>query len=62
MKMGDIARDGYAVLDPKLKVRGLKGIRIADASVYPTMPSINPMLPTLAVGERAAEMIAEEAG
>jgi choline dehydrogenase-like flavoprotein len=62
MKMGDIARDGYAVLDSKLKVRGLKGIRVADASVYPTMPSINPMLPTLAVGERAAEMIAEEAG
>lgn len=62
MKMGDIARDGYAVLDPKLKVRGLKGVRVADASVYPTMPSINPMLPTLAVGERAAELIAEEAG
>lgn len=62
MKMGDIARDGYAVLDPKLKVRGLKGVRVADASVYPTMPSINPMLPTLAIGERAAELIAEEAG
>lgn len=62
MKMGDIARDGYAVLDPQLKVRGLKGVRVADASVFPTMPSINPMLPTLAVGERAAELIAEEAG
>lgn len=62
MKMGDITRDGYAVLDPKLTVRGIKGVRVADASVYPTMPSINPMLPTLAVGERAAELIAEEAG
>jgi choline dehydrogenase-like flavoprotein len=61
-KMGDVARDPLAVVDPKLKVRGLKGVRIADAGVFPDMPSINPMLTVLTIGERAAELIAEEAG
>ncbi|KAJ6013277.1 hypothetical protein N7540_007868 [Penicillium herquei] len=61
-KMGDPVRDPLAVVDSKLKIRGLKGVRIADAGVFPDMPSINPMLTVLAIGERAAEMIAEEAG
>jgi choline dehydrogenase-like flavoprotein len=61
-KMGDIAQDPLAVVDPKLKIRGLKGVRIADAGVFPDMPTVNPMLTVLAIGERAAEMIAEEAG
>jgi choline dehydrogenase-like flavoprotein len=60
-KMG--ARDDeWAVVDYELKVRGLKGVRIADAGVFPTMTTINPMLTVLAIGERAAEMIAAEAG
>ena len=54
--------DEWAVVDPELKVRGLKGVRIADAGVFPTMTSINPMLTVLAIGERAAELIAWEAG
>ncbi|KAG9237747.1 hypothetical protein BJ875DRAFT_125988 [Amylocarpus encephaloides] len=54
--------DKLAVVDEKLKVRGLTGLRIADAGVFPTMTSINPMLTVLAVGERAAELIAMEAG
>lgn len=61
-KMGDTARDPMAVVDPQLKVRGLKGVRIADAGVFPDMPSVNPMLTVLSIGERAAELIAEEAG
>lgn len=61
-KMGDVHRDQYAVVDSELKVRGMKGVRIADAGVFPAMPSINPMLTVLGIGERAAEMIAEEAG
>lgn len=61
-KMGDVARDPLAVVDPSLKIRGLKGVRIADAGVFPDMPSINPMLTVLTIGERAAELIAEEAG
>lgn len=54
--------DEMAVVDCELKVRGLKGIRIADAGIFPTMTSINPMLTVLAIGERAAELIALEAG
>lgn len=54
--------DEMAVVDEKLKIRGLSGIRIADAGVFPTMTSINPMLTVLAIGERAAELIAESAG
>jgi choline dehydrogenase-like flavoprotein len=61
-KMGDLSKDQLAVVDCRLKVRGLKGVRIADAGVFPLMPSINPMLTVLGIGERAAEMIAEEAG
>lgn len=56
------ASDEMAVVDPELKVRGLKGIRIADAGVFPAMTTINPMLTVLAVGERAAELIALDAG
>jgi choline dehydrogenase-like flavoprotein len=51
-----------AVVDPELRVRGLKGLRIADAGVFPAMTTINPMLTVLAVGERAAEIFAWEAG
>lgn len=60
--MGDLAKDAMAVVDAKLRVRGLKGLRIADAGVFPSMVSVNPMLTVLAVGERAAELIADEAG
>lgn len=61
-KMGDIQRDDMAVVDSQLRVRGLRGIRIADAGVFAEMTSINPMLTVLAIGERAAEMLAEEEG
>lgn len=54
--------DKMAVCDAELRVRGLKNVRIADAGVFPTMTSINPMLTVLAVGERAAELIAKDAG
>ncbi|KAL3962891.1 hypothetical protein ACCO45_004414 [Purpureocillium lilacinum] len=61
-KMGDVTRDEYAVVDPELKVRGIKKLRIADAGIFPEMVSINPMLTVLAIGERAAELIAMEDG
>lgn len=61
-KMGDISKDDLAVVDPSLKVRGIGKLRIADAGVFPEMPSINPMVTVLAVGERAAELIAMEEG
>ncbi|MFF3616840.1 GMC family oxidoreductase [Streptomyces sp. NPDC002580] len=49
--------DELAVVDPELRVRGLDGIRIADASVFPTMPAVNPMVGVLMVGEKAADLI-----
>jgi choline dehydrogenase-like flavoprotein len=61
-KMGDPKRDPMVVVDSSLKVVGLKRIRIADAGVFPSMTTINPMLTVLAIGERAAELIAAEAG
>ncbi|POR32437.1 Choline oxidase [Tolypocladium paradoxum] len=61
-KMGDVGRDEYAVVDPELRVRGVGRLRIADAGVFPEMPSINPMITVLAIGERAAELIAMDDG
>lgn len=61
-KMGDLKKDPMAVVDAELKVRGVKGLRIADAGVFPDMVTINPMLTVLGIGERAAELIAEQWG
>lgn len=61
-KMGDLAKDPLAVVDARLRVRGVKGLRVADAGVFPTMVTVNLMLTVLAVGERAAEIVAEDAG
>ncbi|MBQ0986099.1 GMC family oxidoreductase N-terminal domain-containing protein [Streptomyces sp. F63] len=53
------ADDPLAVVDPQLRIRGLDGIRIADASVFPTMTAVNPMIGVLMVGEKAAELLAD---
>ena len=58
-KMGDIHSDPMAVVDSNLKLKGLDNVRIADAGIFPEMPTINPMLTVLGIGERAAELIAE---
>ncbi|MER7465304.1 GMC oxidoreductase [Streptomyces sp. NPDC097981] len=56
------ADDPAAVVGPDLKIRGLEGVRIADASVFPTMPAVNPMIGVLMVGEKAAELLTREGG
>jgi choline dehydrogenase len=49
--------DDRAVLDPELRVRGVQGLRVADASVFPLIPSPNIQPAALMVGERCAEFI-----
>lgn len=51
--------DPLAVVTPDLRVRGLDGVLVADASVFPTMPAVNPMITVLMVGERAADLVRE---
>lgn len=48
-----------SVVDGDLKVIGLEGLRVVDASVFPTMPTVNPMVTVLMIGERAADLIRE---
>ena len=45
------------VVDDNLKVHGIKGLRVADASIFPTIPSGNTNAACIMVGEKAAELI-----
>jgi choline dehydrogenase-like flavoprotein len=51
------AADPLAVVDPDLRLRGVTGVRIADASVFPAMTTVNPMVMVLMIGEKAAALI-----
>jgi choline dehydrogenase len=55
-----IGIDDLAVVDPELKVRGVQGLRVVDASVMPAVPSGNCHTAIVAIAERAADLIKEE--
>jgi choline dehydrogenase len=49
--------DESAVVDVECRVRGVEGLRVVDASVMPTVPRGNTNAPTIAIAERAADLI-----
>jgi choline dehydrogenase len=53
-RMGD---DRLAVVDAELRVRGIDGLRVADASVMPTIVNANTNFPSIMIGERCAELL-----
>jgi len=59
-RMGAVS-DPEAVLDPRLRVKGVTGLRVADASVMPFLPAVNPNITTMMIGEKASDLITEDA-
>lgn len=49
--------DEMAVVDPQLRVRHIEALRVVDSSIFPTIPSSNTNVPSIAVGEKAADLI-----
>ncbi len=54
--------DPMAAVDPRLRVHGVSGLRVADASVMPTLTNGNTHAPTMMIAEKAAHMMLEDAG
>ncbi|HWU55254.1 MAG TPA: GMC oxidoreductase, partial [Rhizomicrobium sp.] len=58
-KMG-LASDSMAVVDERLRVRGLERLRVIDASVMPTITSGNTNTPTIMIAAKGSEMVIED--
>ncbi|MGO2660178.1 GMC family oxidoreductase [Mycetocola reblochoni] len=56
VRMGAVDDEG-SPLDPELRVKGVSGLRVADASVMPELTTVNPNITTMMIGERCAELV-----
>jgi choline dehydrogenase-like flavoprotein len=52
--------DPDAVVDPRLRVYGVKGLRVIDASIMPTIVSGNTNAPAIMIGEKGADLVKED--
>jgi choline dehydrogenase-like flavoprotein len=53
--------DPMAPVDPRLRVRGVDALRIADGSIMPFLVAVNPCITTMMIGEKCADMLREDA-
>ena len=49
------------LIDARLRVHGVEGLRVADAAIFPTIPTGNTNAPAIMVGEKASDLILEDA-